>query len=102
MNVISTQAGQSSVDVKDMTDFGHHKLSVGQVSGETLKEDFAKAKIECNFFIQTHGKFDMSSKKRGGGNYKLSNFVDKIKVYINDLIELVEVTPSELVTEIGG
>ena len=102
VNVISTQAGQSAVNVKDMTDFGQTKLSVGQVSGETLKEDFAKAKIECNFFIQTHGKFDMSSKKRGGGNYKLSNFVDEIKVYINDLIELVEVTPSELVTEIGG
>ena len=102
VNVISTQAGESAVNVKDMTDFGQTKLSVGQVSGETLKEDFAKAKIECNFFIQTHGKFDMSSKKRGGGNYKLSNFVDEIKVYINDLIELVEVTPSELVTEIGG
>ena len=102
VNVITTQSGQSSVDVKDMTDFGQTKLSVGQVSSRSLAVDFSKAKIECNFFIQTHGKFDMSSKKRGGGNYKLSNFVDEIKVYINDLIELVEVTPSELVTEIGG
>ena len=102
VNVISTQAGESAVNVKDMTDFGQTKLSVGQVSSRSLAVDFSKAKIECNFFIQTHGKFDMSSKKRGGGNYKLSNFVDEIKVYINDLIELVEVTPSELVTEIGG
>ena len=102
VNVITTQSGSSSVDVAPMTSYGKGTLSVGQVSAQTLKDDFAKATIECEFFIQTHGRFDMNPVKRGGGNFQLANFVDETKVNINDLLELVELTPSKLIAEMGA
>lgn len=102
VNVITTQSGSSSVDVAPMTSYGKGTLSVGQVSAQTLKDDFAKATIQCEFFIQTHGRFDMNPVKRGGGNFQLANFVDETKVNINDLLELVELTPSKLIAEMGA
>lgn len=102
VNVIATQSGSSSVNVEPMTSYGKDTLKVGQVTAQTLPAKFRNATIECEFFIQTHGRFNMNPVQGGGANYKLSNFVDETKVYISDLLELVELTPSELIAEIGA
>tara|TARA_R110000744_G_scaffold10319_2_gene32146 strand:- start:1076 stop:2866 length:1791 start_codon:yes stop_codon:yes gene_type:complete len=73
------------IDYSDMESYSGEKYSGPYITYETAEKAFSDSIIICQFTINTHLKFNMHPFQRGGANMDLSTYINKRKVYIDKL-----------------